>query len=66
MGKRKELRDDAILSADFFMCNIETILEKYCHTGKFSAEDCIEAIRTELYSGVWDTVQEAIETIKEK
>jgi hypothetical protein len=64
MGKRKEMRDDAIAAADLFMSNVDTILEKYRTRVELTAEDCLDAIATELHSGVWDTVEEALDEIQ--
>ena len=64
MGKRKEMRDNAIMGADLFMSNVDTILEKYRIRVELTAEDCLEAIATELHSGVWDTVEGALDEIK--
>jgi len=64
MGKRQAMRDDAIMAADLFMSNVDTILEKYRIRVELTAEDCLEAIATELHSGVWDTVEEALDEIK--
>jgi len=64
MGKRKEMRDNAITSADLFMSNVDTILEKYRIRVELTAEDCLDAIATELHSGVWDTVEEALDEIE--
>jgi hypothetical protein len=59
MTKRRVMRDEAIESADLFMSNVDTILEKYHIRDDLTAEDCLEAIATELHSGVWDTVEKA-------
>ena len=65
MGKRRELRNLAILSADLFMSNLDTILEKHrIDPDTFNAEGCLDTIRKELHSGVWDTVEEAVEDIE--
>ena len=60
MTKRKAMRDDAIMSADLFMSNVDTILKKYRTRVDLTAEHCLEGIETELYSGVWDTVGDAV------
>ena len=65
MGKRKEMRNDAIMSADLFMSNVYTILEKHRIRVDLTAEDCLEAIATELHSGVWDAVKEAFDEMTE-
>ena len=62
--KRKAMRDDAIEAAYLFMSNVDTILEKYRTRVELTAEDCLEAIATELHSGVWDTIEEAHDEIQ--
>jgi len=62
--KRRAMRDDAIEAAYLFMSNVDTILEKYRTRVELPAEDCLEAIATELHSGVWDTVEEAHDEIQ--
>ena len=65
MGKRKEMRDDAIMSAELFMSNVYTILAVHRIRVDVTAEDCLEAIATELHSGVWDAVKKALDEMIE-
>lgn len=62
--KRRAMRDDAIESADLFMSNVDTILEKYRIRADITAEACLEGIAAELYSGVWDMVEKAHDEIQ--
>ncbi len=67
MSKRRELRDDAIRSADLFMSNVDAILRKNRkEPKKFPAHACLKSIANELYSGLWDTVDDAVLEMEER